>query len=196
MTADQANRARGGEFHARLAERIPSGEVVLGVNLDGQDALATLHAGRRSDVLTEGTAHTLRNTVCTSTGGLLVFPKDMVGEGVNTEGIPLCSSRLTNGGVRNHTGCFQGCVTNLNIVVRSEFDNNGELSRLSSTAVPDVELVNTVVWNTADVLAAGVGWAFQTTVHHSWFSCHRYPSKQPCDRCSLYHISARAHRLG
>jgi len=84
MSSDEANGARGGEFHTGLAKRITGREVVLCVDLDGDDSLATLYTGCRTDVLTESTSHALGNTVCTSTGGLLVLSKHVVWEGVNS----------------------------------------------------------------------------------------------------------------
>ena len=80
---------------------------------------------------------------------------------------------------------------------RAKFEDDLELARLRSTSVSDMVLVDTVVGHTTDVLSAGVGWAFQAAVHHSGFTCHRYASKHPCDRCSLYDISAPfVHALG
>ena len=190
MSTDEANGARRREFHARLAKSISSREVVRCIHMDGDDALASLDTGRRSDVLTKSTTHSLRNTVSTSTGGLLVLSEDVVWESVDAEGIALGTGFLTNGGVGYDTGRFKRRVANLNIVVGSEFKDHLELACLSSTAVTDVELHDSVVGYTTDVLSTGVGWAFQAAVHHCWFTCHRYASKHPCDQCSPYDISA------
>ena len=66
-------------------------------------------------------------------------------EGVNAKCVSLSSSVLTDGGVGNNTGSLKSCVTNLHIVVCSQFEHNWELSSLCSAAVTDVELVDTVV---------------------------------------------------
>ena len=190
MSTDQADGARGRELHAGLAQCVASGEVVGCVDLNGNHTLATLDTGSRADVLSEGAPHALRDTVCTGTSCLLVFTQHVVGEGVDTEGVALCTGFLSNGGVRDHTGGFKRSVANLNVVVGTEFEHDLELAGLRSTTVSNVVLVDTVVGHTTDVLSAGVGWAFQAAVHHSGFSCHRYASKQSCDRCSLYDISA------
>ena len=119
------------------------------------------------------------------------------GEGVDAEGIALCAGLLTDGGVGNDTSGFRSGVANLNVVIGAKFEDDLELARLRSTSVSDMILVDTVVGHTTDVLSAGVGWAFQAAVHHSGFTCHRYASKHPCDRCSLYDISAPfVHALG
>ena len=73
MSADEADRARGGELHAGLAECIAGREVVGCVDLNRNDPLTALDAGGGSNVLSEGTSHALRNTVSAGTGGLLVF---------------------------------------------------------------------------------------------------------------------------
>jgi hypothetical protein len=99
MSADEANGARRREFHAGLAKSVTSNEVVRCVDMDGDHTLATLHTSSRSDVLTKGTSHTLRDTVSTGTGGLLVLSEDMVREGVNAKSIALSTGFLTDGGV-------------------------------------------------------------------------------------------------
>jgi hypothetical protein len=158
--------------------------------LNRNDTLTTLHTGSCTDVLTESTSHPLRDTVCTSTGGLLVFSKHVVREGVNSESVALCTGLITNRGVGNDTGGLESRVANLNIVIGTKFDDHLELTGFSSTTVSDVELHDTIVGYTTDVLSAGIGWAFQSAVHHSGFTCHRSASKHACDRCSLYDISA------
>jgi len=190
VSANEADGARGRELHAGLAECISGREVVGCIDLNGDHTLATLDTGGRTDILSEGTSHTLGDTVSTGTGGLLVLTKHVMREGVDAEGIPLCAGFITDGGVGNDTGCFKSSVANLNIVIGTKFEDDLELARLRSTSVSDMILVDTVVWHTTDVLSAGVGWAFQAAVHHSGFTCHRYASKQSCDRCSLYDISA------
>ena len=194
VTADELGRARGRELHAGLAKCVAGSEVVLRVHLDGEHALTSLDAGSRSNVLSERAAHSLRHTVSTGTGGLLVFPEDMVRERVDAESVTLCTGLLTDGGIGNHTGGLKGCVADLHIVVSTQFEHDGELPHLCSTAVTDVVLVNSVVGNTADVLTASVGRSLQAAVHDGWFTCHRYASKQACDRCSLYDISAEGAR--
>ena len=196
VTADELGRARSRELHAGLAECVTGSEVVLGIHLDGEHALASLDAGGRSDVLPEGTAHPLGHTVSTGTGGLLVFAEDVVREGVDAESVTLCAGFLTNGGVGYHTSGLKGCVADLNVVVGAQFEHDGELAHLCSTAVTDVILVNSVVGHTTDVFSAGVGRSLQAAVHDGWFSCHRYASKQACDRCSLYDISDDGARAG
>jgi hypothetical protein len=191
VAADEADGARGGELHAGLAKCISGREVVLRVNLNGEHALTPLDTGSRPDVFAEGTSHALGDTVCTSTGCLLVFTKHVVREGVDPQGVALSTGLLSDGGVGDHTSRFEGRVSDLDIVVSPQFNANRKLTRFRSTSVPDVELVDTVVGHTTDVLTTGVGGPFQTTVHHCWFSCHRYPSKHACDRCALYHISAK-----
>jgi len=190
VPADQADGAWSGELHAGLTKRITGREVVLGVDLNGKNTLPSLDTSGRADILPESTSHALRNTVSTGSSCLLVFTQHMMREGVDTKGVALSPGLLTDGGIGNDTSSFQGCVTDLDIVVRTKLNADRELARLCCTPIPDVELVNTVVGHTADVLSTGVGGAFQATVHHCWFSCHRYPSKHACDRCSLYHISA------
>lgn len=194
MTADELGRARGRELHAGLAECIAGSKVVLGVHLDGEHALASLDASSRPNVLPEGTAHTLRHTVSTGTGGLLVFAEDVVREGVDAKSVTLCAGLLTDGGVGDHTCGLKGRVADLHVVVSTQFKHDGELPHLCSTAVTDVVLVNSVVGHTADVLTASVGGSLQAAVHDGWFTCHRYASKQTCDRCSLYDISAEGAR--
>lgn len=161
-----------------------------GIDLNRNHTLTTLDTGSRSNVLSKRTSHALRDTVCTGTRSLLVFTEHVVGEGVDAEGISLSTCVLTDGGIGDDTGGFKRRVANLNIVVSTKFEDDLELSRLRSTSVSDVVLVDTVVRYTTNVLSAGVGWAFQTAVHHSGFTCHRYASKHPCDRCSPYDISA------
>ena len=107
MSADEADRARGGELHAGLAECITGREVVGCVDLNRNDPLTALDAGGGSYVLSEGTAHALRNTVSAGTGGLLVFAQHVVGEGVDTEGVPLRTGFLPDGGVGNDTSRFE-----------------------------------------------------------------------------------------
>ncbi len=194
VTADQADGARGWELHAGLSQGVTGREVVLRVHLDGEDALTSLDTSSRADVLAEGAAHALRDTVCTGSGGLLVFSKDVVREGVDAKSVALGTGLLTDGGVRDDTSCFQSRVSNLDIVIGSQFNADGELTGLSRPAVADVILMDTVVGHTTDVLTAGVGRSLQASVHHSWFSCHRSPSKHTCDPCSLYDISASVVR--
>jgi len=196
VTADELGRARGRELHAGLAKCVASGKVVLWVHLNGEHALASLDTSSRPDILPKSTAHPLRNTVSTGTGGLLVFAEDVVREGVDTESVPLCACFLTDGGVGDHTSSLKGRVANLHVVIGPQFEHDGELAHLCGTAVADVVLVNSVVGNTADVFAAGVGRSLQAAVHDGWFTCHRYASKQACDRCSLYDISADGARAG
>ena len=136
---------RGGELHAGLAECITGREVVGCVDLNRNDPLTQLGRGQRFNVLPEGTAHALRNTVSAGTGGLLVFAQHVVGEGVDTEGVPLCTGFLTDGGVGNDTSRLEGGVANLNVVVRTKFEDDLELPRLRSTSVSDVVLMDTVV---------------------------------------------------
>ena len=97
MSTDEANGARRREFHARLAKSISSSEVVRCVDMNGNHTLTTLDTRSRSDVLAKGTAHTLRNTVSTGTGGLLVLSEDMMWESVDTKGVALCPGFLTDG---------------------------------------------------------------------------------------------------
>ena len=97
MSTDEADRARRREFHGRLAKSISGREVVRCVDMNGNHTLTALHTSSRSDVLTKGTAHTLRNTVSTGTGGLLVLSEDMMWESVDTKGIALCTGFLTDG---------------------------------------------------------------------------------------------------
>ena len=97
VSADKADGARGWELHARFAKRISSGEVVLRMDLDGQHPLASLNTGGGSDVLSKGASHALRDTVSTGTGGLLVLTKDVMGEGVDAEGVSLRTGLLTDG---------------------------------------------------------------------------------------------------
>ena len=99
VSTDEADGARGGELHAGLAQSITGREVVLRVDLERNDTLATLHSSRRTDVLSECTAHALRHTVSTGTGGLLVLSKHMVGEGVDAQRIALGAGFLTDGGI-------------------------------------------------------------------------------------------------
>ena len=81
MSTDEADGARGREFHAGLAECITGREVVGCINLNGNHTLATLDTSSRTDILSEGTSHTLRDTVSTCTGRLLVFTQHVVREG-------------------------------------------------------------------------------------------------------------------
>lgn len=97
MSTDEANGARCREFHGRLAKSISSSEVVRCVDMKGNHSLTTLHTSSRSDVLTKGATHTLRDTVSTGTGGLLVLSKDMMWESVDTKGVALCTGFLTDG---------------------------------------------------------------------------------------------------
>ena len=197
MSTDKADGARGRELHAGLAECITGREVVRSVDLNGDHTLATLDTGSRTDVLSERTSHALGNTVCTRTRRLLVFTEHVVWERVDAESVALSTRFLSDGGVGDDTSGFEGRVSDLDVVVRSELKNDFELSSLCRTSVSNVELHDTVVGDTTDVLSAGVGWAFQAAVHHSGFTCHRYASKHPCDRCSLYDISAPfVHALG
>ena len=99
VSTDEADGARGGELHAGLAQCITGREVVLRIDLEGNDTLATLHTGRRTDVLSECTAHALRHTVSTSARGLLVLSEHMVREGVDAQGIALGTGFLTDGGI-------------------------------------------------------------------------------------------------
>lgn len=191
VSTNEADGARGGELHAGLAQSVSGREVVSGVHLNRNNTLTSLHAGCGADVLSEGTSHTLRNTVCTCTGGLLVLSEDVVWEGVDSQSVALGPRFLSDGGVGHNTSGLKSRVANLHIVVCPELDHNIELAGLCRTAVTDVELVNSVVGHTTDVLSASIGWTLQTAVHDCWFTCHRYASKHPCDRCSLYHISAR-----
>jgi hypothetical protein len=163
---------------------------MLGIHLNGNDTLTSLHTGSGSDVLAESASHALRNTVSTCASGLLVLSKNVVREGVNSQSIALSTGFVTDGGVGNDTSSLECCVADLDVVVRPKFDDNLELSSFSSTSVADVELVNSVVGNTTDVLTSCVCWTFQSAVHDCWFTCHRYPFKQPCDQCSPYDISA------
>ena len=97
MTTNEANGAWCRELHARLAKSITSCEVMRRIHVDGNDTLTSLYTSGRSNVLTESASHTLRYTVSTSTGGLLVFPEDMVWKGVDTKGVALCTGFLTDG---------------------------------------------------------------------------------------------------
>ena len=106
VSFDESNGAWSWELHARLAKSITCGEVVLWVNLNGNHSLSSLDTSSGSDVLSESTAHSLRNTVCTSTGCLLVLTKHVVREGVNPKSVALGSSCLTDRGVGDNTGSF------------------------------------------------------------------------------------------
>ena len=99
VSTNEADGARGREFHAGLAKGVAGREVVFRVDLERNDTLATLHTSRRTDVLSECTAHALRHTVSTGTGGLLVLSKHMVGESVDAQRIALGASFLTDGGI-------------------------------------------------------------------------------------------------
>jgi hypothetical protein len=80
-------------------------------------------------------------------------------------------------------------VSNLDIVVRPEFKDNLELTRLCSTAVTDVKLHDTVVGHTADVLASGVRRALDLAVHLRGLACHNGTSEQAADLNAAYEAS-------
>lgn len=187
--AHELGRAGRGELHAGLAERGLGREVVLRRGLKGQDTLATLHASSGADVLAEGAAHALRHTVSTGTGRLLVFAQDVVRVGVDAEGVALGAGGVTDGGVANHTGSFERRVADLAGVVRAQFEDDGEAAGLRSTAVSDVELHDTVVGHTADVLAAGVRRTLDLAVHLRGLACHNGTSEHPADLTAAYEPS-------
>lgn len=187
--AHELGRAGRGELHAGLAERGLGREVVLRRGLKGQNALATLHTSSGADVLAEGAAHALGHTVSTSTGRLLVLSQDVVRVGVDAEGIALGAGGVTDGGVANHTGCFKRRVADLAGVVRAQFEDDRKAAGLSRTAVADVELHDTVVGHTADVLAAGVGRALDLAVHLRGLACHNGTSEQSADLNAAYEAS-------
>ena len=188
-TAHELGRAGRGELHAGLAERRLGGKVVLRRGLKGQDTLAALHAGSGADVLAEGAAHALGHTVSTGTGRLLVLAQDVVRVGVDAEGVALCAGGVADGGVADHTGCFERRVANLARVVRAQLEDDGEAAGLSRTAVPDVELHDTVVGHTADVLAAGVSRTLDLAVHLRGLACHNGTSEHPADLTAAYEPS-------
>lgn len=187
--ADQLGRAGGGELHAGLAERGLCREVVLRRGLQGQHTLTTLDAGGGADVLAESTAHALGHTVCTGASGLLVLTEHVVRVGVDAKRIALGAGGVTDGRVADHTGRFKGRVTNLAGVVGAQFEHNGETSRLSRTTVPNVELHDTVVGHTADVLASGVRRALDLAVHLRGLACHNGTSEQAADLNAAYEAS-------
>ncbi len=188
-TAHELGRAGRGELHARLAERGLGGEVVLWRGLERQDTLAALDTSSGADVLTEGAAHALRHTVSTGTGGLLVLTQHVVRVGVDAKRVALRTRGVSDGGVADHTGCFEGRVANLARVVGTEFNHDGESTGLCSTAVSDVELHDTVVWHTADVLPAGVCGALDLAVHLRGLACHNGTSEQAADLNAAYEAS-------
>ena len=188
-TAHEFGRAGRGELHAGLAERGLGGEVVLWRGLEGQDTLATLHTSSGADVLAEGAAHALRHTVSTCTGRLLVLTQHVVRVGVDAERVALRTRGVTDGGVADHTGCFERRVADLARVVSAQFEHHGEAAGLSSTAVSDVELHDTVVGHTTDVLAAGVGRTLDLAVHLRGLACHNGTSEQPADLTAAYEPS-------
>ena len=97
VSTNEADGARGREFHAGLAKGIAGREVVVGIDLDRDNTLTTLHPCGGADVLSKRTSHALRNTVGSGTGGLLVFTQDMVREGVDSESVALCTGLITDG---------------------------------------------------------------------------------------------------
>ena len=103
----------------------------------------------------------------------------MVGEGVDTKGVALCTSFLTDRGVQDHTSGFKRSVADLNVVVGTKFEHNLELAGLRSTTVSDVVLVDTVVGHTTDVLSAGVGWAFKRRYITAGFRAMGMPPSSP-----------------
>ena len=188
-TAHELGRAGRGELHAGLAERRLGGEVVLRRGLEGQDTLAALHTSSRADVLAEGATHALRHTVSTGTGRLLVLTKHVVRVGVHAEGVSLSAGGVPDGGVADHTGCFKRRVADLARVVSAQFEDHRESPGLSSTAVTDVELHDTVVGHTTDVLAAGVGRTLDLAVHLRGLACHNGTSEHPADLTAAYEPS-------
>ena len=192
VTFDEANGARSWELHAGLAQCISGSEVIFWVNLNGDHTLSTLDTCSGSDVLSERTSHTLGHTVCTGASCLLVFTKHVVGEGVDSKSVALSPSLLTDGRIRNNTGCFERSVTDLHVVVGAQFEDDRELARLSSNTVSDVVLVDSVVRDTTDKLASGVRGSLQSAIHGCRFACHNELSKQPCDQWFPYHPSASA----
>lgn len=80
-------------------------------------------------------------------------------------------------------------MSNLDIVVRPEFKDNLELTRLCSTAVTDVKLHDTVVGHTADVLASRVRRALDLAVHLCGLACHKGTSEQAPDLNDAYEAS-------
>ena len=188
-TAHELGRAGRGELHAGLAERGLRREVVFRRGLQGQHTLTALDASGGADVLSEGTAHALRHTVSTGASGLLVLTEHVMRVGVDAEGVALGAGGVTNGRVANHTGCFERRVADLARVVGAQFEHNGETSRLSRTAVPNVELHDTVVGHTADVLASGVRRALDLAVHLRGLACHNGTSEQAADLNAAYEAS-------
>ena len=124
---------------------------------------------------------------------LACSPKNMVGEGVDTQGAS--AHRLPGGWWNlNDTSALEPCG---GFEHRCRHGVQGPLG----IALPlqhvgcRQELHDTVVGDTTDVLSAGVGWAFQAAAHHSGFTCHRSASKHPYDH-SLYDISAHGTNHG
>ena len=66
-------------------------------------------------------------------------------------------------------------MSNLTVIVRPQFDNNRELPSFSSSSITDMELHDTVIGYTANILTSGVSRTFQTAIHRCGFSCHNRP---------------------
>ena len=140
--------------------------------LKRNDSLTTLNSCSGTYVLSESTAHSLGNTVSTCTSSLLVFTKEVVRVCVNSQCVILSTSNFSNSGIRNNTSCFQSSVSNLTRFICDKVQFHQELSCLCSTAVSNVELHNSVVWNTTDILASSICRTFQSTVHLCGLTCH------------------------
>ena len=54
------------------------------------------------------------------------------------ESVSLGSSGLTDRGVGDNTGSFEGCVSDLHVVIGAQFEDDRELACLSSNTVSDV----------------------------------------------------------
>ena len=185
-------RARGRELHAGLAQSVSGREQVSSVHLNRNDGADRFTCGRGADVLSKGTSHTLRNTVCTSHRWLLVFSEDVV-EGVDSQKVALSARFFRMVELDTTRAAQKSRVVNLHIIVCVELDHNIELA-VAARRSPTWNWVTRLL-GTPLMLSTSIGWTLQTAVHDCWFTCHRYASKHPCDRCSLYHISARALNL-
>ena len=60
----------------------------------------------------------------------------MVRVGVDAEGVALSAGGVTDGGVANHTGCFERRVADLAGIVRAELENDGEAAGLAARRLP------------------------------------------------------------
>jgi hypothetical protein len=109
--------------------------------------------------------------------------------GVDAKSVALDTGGVSDGRVGDHTGRFKGRVADLACVVGAQFEHDGETSRLSRTAVSNVELHDTVVGHTADVLASRVRRALDLAVHLCGLACHKGTSEQAPDLNDAYEAS-------